>query len=70
MSVYEKLRALGLSAETADALAPVIEKLPEPKRSAFYFWASGMTQRQACKEAGISKGQFWRILEKLRAFYR
>lgn len=70
MSVYDKLRTLGLTAETADALAPVLERYSEAKRSAFYFWAGGMTQRQACKEAGISKGQFCRMLEGLRAYYR
>ena len=39
--VYYKLRSIGCSVETSDALAPIVAELSDKKREAFFLWAMG-----------------------------
>ena len=39
--VYDKLRSIGCSVETSDALAPIVAELSDKKREAFFLWAMG-----------------------------
>lgn len=54
-AVYDRLRSIGVSVETADALAPVVAGLSPRKREAFFLWAMGMSYKQIGKKMGISK---------------
>jgi DNA-directed RNA polymerase specialized sigma24 family protein len=66
LTIYEQLRSIGVSVETADALEPILEGLPDKKREAFFLWASGMEQHEAAKIAGVPLRTFERCLSKIR----
>ena len=56
-AIYDRLRSIGVSVETADALAPVVAGLSPRKREAFFLWAMGMNNCEVAKEMGYS--EFW-----------
>jgi DNA-directed RNA polymerase specialized sigma24 family protein len=64
---YDRLREIGVSVETADALAPILAELPPRKREAFYLWASGMTERDIVKACGVTMPTLHRMLDKVRS---
>jgi DNA-directed RNA polymerase specialized sigma24 family protein len=66
LTIYEQLRSIGVSVETADALEPILEGLPDKKREAFFLWASGMTQFEAAKASGVPLRTFKRVLSKIK----
>jgi len=66
LTIYEQLRSIGVSVETADALEPILEGLPDKKREAFSLWASGMSYRAVGKACGFSRTIVWRIIVKIR----
>jgi DNA-directed RNA polymerase specialized sigma24 family protein len=66
LTIYEQLRSIGVSVETADALEPILEGLPDKKREAFFLWASGMSYRTVGKACGFSRTIVWRIIVKIR----
>jgi len=66
LTIYEQLRSIGVSVETADALEPILEGLPDKKREAFFLWASGMEQQDAAKAAGVPLRTFERCLFKIK----
>jgi DNA-directed RNA polymerase specialized sigma24 family protein len=53
-AIYDRLRSIGVSVETADALAPVVAGLSPRKREAFFLWAMGYTERQAADQLKVS----------------
>jgi DNA-directed RNA polymerase specialized sigma24 family protein len=59
---YDRLREIGVSVETADALAPILAELPPRKREAFYLWASGMNNCQVAKEVGCNEITIRRLI--------
>ena len=63
---YDKLRSLGVSVETADAIAPILERLPGNKREAFYLWACGESIRNIGSQCGISTGSLYRLVKRIR----
>ena len=63
MTPYDRLRSIGASVETADALAPILESLPDRKREAFYLWAMDVPTRQVCTICGINSVELLNILE-------
>jgi DNA-directed RNA polymerase specialized sigma24 family protein len=63
---YDRLRSIGVSVETADALAPVVDSLSPKKREAFFLWAMGYTQKEIISITSISKGGLWRLLQEMR----
>ena len=65
-AVYDRLRSIGVSVETADALAPVVAGLSPRKREAFFLWAMGVPERQISKQLGKSKGWVWFTLQSIR----
>jgi hypothetical protein len=67
MSAYDRLREIGVSVETADALAPILDGMSHKKVDAFILWACGMTQEQAAKTCGISKGGLWRAIKHVKS---
>ena len=66
---YERLRSIGVSVESADAIAPIIDILTPDKREAFYLWILGVDIRVICKQTGLSTGAFYRAIEKVRDYY-
>jgi DNA-directed RNA polymerase specialized sigma24 family protein len=66
LTIYEQLRSIGVSVETADALEPILEGLPDKKREAFFLWASGMSYRQVARLLGMGKSTMWRLVKKIR----
>ena len=53
--VYDRLRSIGCSVETSDALAPIVAELSDKKREAFFLWACGMNNCEVAKELGYSE---------------
>ena len=66
MTSYDKLRSIGVSVETADALAPILDGLSPKKREAFFLWAMGMSYRDIANELEISKDVVFRIIRKIK----
>ena len=65
-AIYDRLRAIGVSVESADAVSEALEPLPDKKVEAFLLCANGMTERKACKICQISKGAYWRMICKIK----
>ena len=63
-AVYDRLRSIGVSVETADALAPVVASLSPRKREAFFLWAMGMSYRQTAISSGYKSENVIRKLVK------
>lgn len=59
---YRRLRDLGVSVETADAVAPIVAELTPKKRAAFFLWVQGVPFRDIAIELGISKNTAWRVV--------
>jgi len=53
-AIYDRLRSIGVSVETADALAPVVAGLSPRKREAFFLWAMGDTEQQIANQLKVS----------------
>lgn len=66
MDIYEQLRTIGVSIETADALAPVLEKMPKRKQEAFVLWAMGYSYREAGRACGFSREIVRKIISRVR----
>ena len=66
MDIYEQLRTIGVSIETADALAPVLEKMPKRKQEAFVLWAMGYSDRRIAKICGMSKGAVYWLIQDVK----
>lgn len=66
MNIYERLRSIGVSIETADILAPVLERMPKRKQEAFVLWAMGYEQAEAARIAGVSFRTFKRLLYNVK----
>jgi DNA-directed RNA polymerase specialized sigma24 family protein len=62
MTSYDRLRSIGVSVETADALAPVVDSLSPKKREAFFLWAMGYNRREICKQLHISSKTLWKLI--------
>jgi DNA-binding CsgD family transcriptional regulator len=65
-AIYDRLRSIGVSVETADALAPVVAGLSPRKREAFFLWAMGMNNYEVARQTGYSEGTIRNILKTLR----
>jgi DNA-directed RNA polymerase specialized sigma24 family protein len=65
-AIYDRLRSIGVSVETADALALVVAGLSPRKREAFFLWAMGMTERDIAKNLQISTRTIWQVIQYVR----
>ena len=63
--VYDKLRSIGCSVETSDALAPIVAELSDKKREAFFLWACGMSQEEAAMASCIGRRTMQRMIYKM-----
>ena len=54
-SIYDRLRSIGVSVETADATALLLVEYSHDKREAFYLWCRGITYRNIEKITGIPR---------------
>ena len=56
-AIYDRLRAIGVSVESADAVSEALEPLPDKKVEAFLLWLCGYNNCQVAKKMGYS--EFW-----------
>jgi DNA-directed RNA polymerase specialized sigma24 family protein len=68
-AIYDRLRSIGVSVETADALAPVVAGLSPRKREAFFLWAMGGTYREVAKTYHMSHQSLHRLIRRVRLGY-
>lgn len=66
---YDRLRSIGCSVETADALASVVASLPSNRREAFYLWASGMSYRQIERALHMSHRTINKMVDMVKLAY-
>ena len=64
--VYYKLRSIGCSVETSDALAPIVAELSDKKREAFFLWACGMNNCEVAKYIGCDEKTIRNMIKKIR----
>jgi len=64
--IYDKLRTLGVSVETADAMASEVVKLEDVKQDAFILWAGGCSCGQAAAIIPMTKQGFRKIILKIK----
>jgi len=63
---YTRLRDIGASVETSDAIAPELAELPPKRAEAFLLWANGCNQGDAARAVGISLRTFERDIHNIR----
>jgi DNA-directed RNA polymerase specialized sigma24 family protein len=54
-AIYDRLRAIGVSVESADAVSEALEPLPDKKVEAFLLWVAGYTYREIAKIIDMPK---------------
>ena len=54
-TIYDRLREIGCSVETADATAEALEGISDKKIEAFMLWACGMNNCEVAREIGKSE---------------
>ena len=66
MTSYDRLRSIGVSVETADAIAPILDSLSPKKREAFLLWAMGKTGKEVADVMGVSRQYVSSIICEIR----
>jgi hypothetical protein len=66
MDVYQRLRELGVSVETADELSPIISILPLKWQEAVYLRLAGYTTREVTSMCRMSHQTLVKITVYLR----
>jgi DNA-directed RNA polymerase specialized sigma24 family protein len=69
MTSYDRLRSIGVSVETADALAPVVDSLSPKKREAFFLWAMGYKLREISKIIDMPRSTISDTIKSIRSSY-
>lgn len=69
-AVYDRLRSIGVSVETADALAPVVAGLSPRKREAFFLWAMGMSERAVALRYTVSRKVVRNVIAYVKNKYK
>ena len=64
-SIYDRLRAIGVSVETADATALMLVDYSHDKREAFYLWCTGTTEVKAGAAVNLSHSTISRMINSL-----
>ena len=54
-SIYDRLRAIGVSVETADATAIMLVDLSPLKREVFFLWAVNCTEQEIADQLQVSQ---------------
>jgi DNA-binding CsgD family transcriptional regulator len=65
-AIYDRLRSIGVSVETADALAPVVAGLSPRKREAFFLWAMGMNNCEVANKIGCDEKTIRNMVKNIR----
>jgi hypothetical protein len=65
-AIYDRLRAIGVSVESADAVSEALEPLPNKKVEAFLLWAAGYEVNDIVSITKITVGSLYRIIHTLR----
>jgi hypothetical protein len=62
MDSYQRMRSIGVSVETADALSSAVDALPPRKREAFFMWLCGYKTDTIFDLSGITRFSLKRIV--------
>jgi len=65
-AIYNKLRSIDVSVETADALSEELARYSSKKVDAFILWAMGYTQKDAAELSGVHKKTLERTIIRLK----
>jgi DNA-directed RNA polymerase specialized sigma24 family protein len=65
-AIYDRLRAIGVSVESADAVSEALEPLPDKKVEAFFLWGMGYNNCEVAKLSGFSEGTIRNLIKLLR----
>ena len=66
MDVYGLLRSIGVSLDMALTLEPILQKLPQYKRTAYILWASGMSGREVARYINRDEKVIRRLIATVR----
>jgi len=66
LTSYDRLRSIGVSVETSDALAPVVDSLSPKKREAFFLWAMGYNNCEVAKAIGCDEKTIRNMIKHIR----
>ena len=64
-AIYDRLRAIGVSVESADAVSEALEPLPDKKVEAFLLWAMGYNNLEVAMLSGVDEITIRRLLKKI-----
>lgn len=65
-AIYDRLRAIGVSVESADAVSEALEPLPDKKVEAFLLWLCGYTYREIGTQFMCDEKVIRNIIKKVR----
>ena len=66
-SIYDRLRAIGVSVESADAVSEALEPLPDKKVEAFLLWLCGCTEKNiGLQIGGVSQQYISKVINNLK----
>ena len=69
-SIYDRLRAIGVSVETADATALMLMDYSHDKREAFYLWCTGKTEAESGASIHFCQQTISRMIISMRKMVR
>lgn len=64
--IYDKLRDIGVSVETADSMSEVMEEMEEVKQQAIILWSKGYSMGEAASIIPMTRQGFFKVIKKLR----
>jgi DNA-directed RNA polymerase specialized sigma24 family protein len=64
-AIYDRLRAIGVSVESADAVSEALEPLPDKKVEAFLLWLCGYPWFEICNICKISSKTLSKMINSL-----
>jgi DNA-directed RNA polymerase specialized sigma24 family protein len=64
-AIYDRLRAIGVSVESADAVSEALEPLPDKKVEAFLLWLAGYTHKEIACKFGMERSSITKIIDNI-----
>jgi DNA-directed RNA polymerase specialized sigma24 family protein len=65
-NIYNEMTSIGIPIDIAICLEPYLKKISSQNQMAFLYWATGMNQTEAARQAGASLRTFKRHLNKIK----
>jgi DNA-directed RNA polymerase specialized sigma24 family protein len=64
-AIYDRLRAIGVSVESADAVSEALEPLPDKKVEAFLLWLGGYTHKEIGHKFKMDRSSITKIINNI-----